>query len=159
MLQAAATSYFDGEHYGFIIAGEFERGPHRGGGRYVNSFARDRIRALQLMSRAMTVIPADTPKPAQSQFYFEFARMMLGYRSYREAWRLQYLSDLTTLPDYEEGYGYYGGTQGAPVLPDGTPVYYPVPKSYTAAGNDGERWRWMLNQAVNVNPEENNRVT
>ena len=40
-------------------------------------------------------------------------------------WRLQSLTDLATLPDYEEGWGYnYGGPQGAPVDADGNPIFY-----------------------------------
>ncbi len=36
------------------------------------------------------------------------ARLLLANRGYYEAWRLQYLTDLGTLPDYEEGW-YHGG--------------------------------------------------
>jgi hypothetical protein len=54
LLYNAARSYFEEEHHGTIIAGEFQRGPHRGGDeKWVNSIERDRIRALQLMVRAM----------------------------------------------------------------------------------------------------------
>jgi hypothetical protein len=38
LLWRAAESYFSANHYGYIVAGEFRRGRHRGGGRYVNSF-------------------------------------------------------------------------------------------------------------------------
>ena len=56
LLYAAAQSYFNDQHYGTIIAGEFQRGPHRGGdGKWVNSFERDRARALQLMVLAMGI--------------------------------------------------------------------------------------------------------
>src|SRR5262249_31167245 len=65
----------------------------------------------------------------------------------------QYLTDLTQLPDYEEGYNNYGGNQrGAPVDADGKPIYYKTPESYEKAQNDGERWRWMLAQAVEFDP-------
>ncbi|MCZ6680076.1 MAG: hypothetical protein O7E52_22835, partial [Candidatus Poribacteria bacterium] len=53
LLFAVAQSYSQAEHYGVIVAGEFHRGHHRGGGRYVYVFERDRIRALQLMTQAM----------------------------------------------------------------------------------------------------------
>ena len=53
LLQAAAQEYDRVEHYGYIIAGKYERGGHRGGGRLVNSLERDRIRALQLMDQAL----------------------------------------------------------------------------------------------------------
>ena len=70
---SAALNYFGEEHYGYIIAGEFHRGHHRGGGRYVNSFARDRIRALQLMTLALDKIEARNEGhwSELSDFYFQ----------------------------------------------------------------------------------------
>ena len=44
-------------------------------------------------------------------------------RGAHEAWRLQYLTDLKTLPDFDEGYGGYSRGQGAPVDDDGVPVF------------------------------------
>ena len=49
LLQAAARSYHQNNHWGYMVAGEFLRGAHRGGGRYVNSIQRDRARAMQPM--------------------------------------------------------------------------------------------------------------
>src|SRR5581483_1436550 len=42
LLDTAAGVYADANHFGYLIAGKFSRGYHRGGGRYVNSFQRDR---------------------------------------------------------------------------------------------------------------------
>ena len=53
LLWAAAQNTMNVQHQGFIVAGKFQRGQHRGGGRYVNSMQRDRIRALQLMVEAI----------------------------------------------------------------------------------------------------------
>ncbi|MBU1599189.1 alpha-2-macroglobulin, partial [bacterium] len=159
LLYAAAQSYFNGSHYGYIIAGKFERGGHRGGGHYVNSFERDRIRALQLMTEAMQ-IEKDSNGGEQAGFYLEFSHILIGYRGYKEAWRLQYLSDFSQLPDYEEGYGYNYNktTSGAAVNPNGTPVFHKLPKTYKDAQSDGERWRWMLIEAIELNPDIENQV-
>lgn len=161
-LYAAGQSFFNAQHYGTIIAGKFERGPHRGGGRYVNSFERDRCRALQLLdqARALGETVAATPatpgtdpntRSALAGLQLEYARMLMGYRGYQDSWRLQYLTDLSKLPDYEEGYwrGEYGysAPSGAPVDADGNPVFHKVPKNWAAAQTDGERWRWMLTRA------------
>ena len=44
LLQAAAMSYVsDAVHFGFIVAGEFHRGQHPGGGQYAGSFEHDRV--------------------------------------------------------------------------------------------------------------------
>ena len=154
LLFAVAQAYFDACHSGYIIAGEFRRGRHRGGGRYVNVFQRDRIRALQLMTQAMARAEGEQSTRALSDFCLEFANMFKR----TQAWRFQYRSDLSTLPDYGEEYRYYGRNRGAPVHPDGNPVFYAVPKSYEAAKNDGERWRWLLTQAMKVEPGRKNEV-
>ena len=65
LLGAAAESIFTTENHGYIVAGKFYRGNHRGGGKLVNSFERDRIRALQLMVQAKTW-PSKTTRRTRS---------------------------------------------------------------------------------------------
>ncbi len=160
LLFAAARSYLNFQHHGFLIAGEFHRGSHRGGGDYANAFERDRVRALQLMARA-----AELPKPDASarekkekaDFHFSLADMLMGQRGGNSAWQLQYLTDLTTLPDYEKGhyYGYRGDTpKGAPVDQEGNPIFYSVPETWESADSDGERWRWALFMAKGSGPSQ-----
>jgi hypothetical protein len=144
LLQAAAVSLQDGMHQGYIVAGQFHRGYPRGGqAKNVNSYERDRVRALQLMQQAMNEAVADEKdKAAVGQFFIDFSQMPVGGgRGYDNAWRLQYLTDLTKLPDYDEGYygGYYYGHHGAPVDDKGEPVYYNTPKSWKDAASDGQR--------------------
>jgi uncharacterized protein YfaS (alpha-2-macroglobulin family) len=155
LLQAAAGSYSQNNHWGYLVAGEFHRGSHRGGGKYVNAVQRDRVRALQLMNRAHTMTAGDSAQSEVANFYLEFARTILLYSGHNQSWRLQYLTDLTRLPDYEPGQGYwYGsGTQGAPVDKDGNPVFYEIPKTFSSAKSDGERWRWLLANAARINPD------
>ena len=147
----AAKSYFNGQHYGYIISGSFERGHHRGGNaRYVNVQERDRIRALQLYQQAMTVAAAQD-QDLSGDFYANAARTLMGYRGYYDAWRLQYLTDIDTLPDYTDPVGHrQSGARGAPVDEDGEPVFHRVPKSWKTATSDGERWRWLLAEAARV---------
>src|SRR4051794_19725623 len=64
LLETAAQTYAQGEHFGFIIAGKFHRGGHRGGGRMVNSQQRDRVRALQLMQQALPLTKDETDRSA-----------------------------------------------------------------------------------------------
>jgi len=159
-LWTAARAYRDIEHYGFIVSGKFNRGSHRGGtAKYVNSFDRDRTRSLQLMQEAMPLMSTDAKasNEQKAQFYYELSKMLIGGSNGPDAWRLQYLSDLAELPDYEEGYGYYyrgrgwgwgyNASRGAPVDDKGQPVFHTVPKSWADAKTDGQRWRWSLIQA------------
>ncbi len=154
LLLAAARSYSQNNHWGYMIAGEFQRGHHRGGGKYVNAVARDRVRALQLLQQAMAPAELDLKKAEAAAFYMEFARIVQQYRGTVQAWRLQYLTDLIRLPDYEPGYGYHynSRTRGAPADTEGQPVYHRLPKGFETAGSDGERWRWLLTRAVALNP-------
>ena len=155
VLQAVAESYQQADPNGFLVAGEFQRGPHRGGGTIANAAERDRIWALQLMDRAAGRLDARVPAGERAQFYLRFAAMFLEGRGHHAAWRLGALSDLRALPDVDAGpaFGWGGGPlPGAPVEPDGTPVYHRVPASWDAATTDGQRWRWLLDQAARTDP-------
>ncbi|NMC19744.1 MAG: alpha-2-macroglobulin, partial [Thermogutta sp.] len=94
----------------------------------------------------------DDNRAEAAGFYLRFAQMWLEGAGGVEAWRLGALTDLETLPDYEQGWGYWGGTRGAPVDEDGKPIFYTVPKTFAEAANDGQRWRWCLNQAKEIDP-------
>ncbi|HEX5272693.1 MAG TPA: hypothetical protein VFW33_19485, partial [Gemmataceae bacterium] len=152
LLNTAARTYQEGEHLGYIIAGKFSRGWRRAGGRFVSSVYRDRVRALQLMRQALPLVKNEKDRGSVASYYFHFADVFLNGAGYYEKWRLQSLTDLAQLPDYGEGWGYGGTARGAPVEANGEPVYYRVPKSYEASQNDGQRWRWMLVQAVEHDP-------
>ncbi|MBI2825758.1 MAG: alpha-2-macroglobulin [Planctomycetia bacterium] len=157
LLRAAAESFADGDHNGFLVAGRFERGNKRGGGQAANAAARDRVRALQLMVEAMPLVEQEPDKNEMADFFFSFARM-LSSRNYQEAWRLQYRSDLAQWPDYDEGWYYGSPTAGAPVGADGQPVYYSVPAGFDEAQNDGQRWRWALARVAELAPDKTGDV-
>ncbi|MEX0643654.1 MAG: alpha-2-macroglobulin, partial [Pirellulales bacterium] len=158
LLRAAADTLFQGPQYGYMVAGKFERGSHRGGGEMVNSAERDRVRALQLMVQGFSSAQADANKADVADHYFAFAGMLLANRGYYDAWRLQYLSDLSQLPDYEQGWNTYREYNGAPVDAEGKPVYHHTVKTFDAAKTDGERWRWALDQVVENHPARRQEV-
>jgi len=160
LLAAAADSYSRNTHQGYLVAGQFYRGTHRGGGKFVNAVQRDRVQALQLMTRAMNLVIRESSKAEIANFYLQFAGIIFQTKGYRQPWRLQYLTDLTRLPDYEPGYGYNYGRDslGAPVDADGLPIFYQLPASFESAASDGERWRWLLENAAQLNPAFDARV-
>ncbi len=163
LLETAARSYATIDHHGFIVAGKFNRGNRRGGGnlaRFVNTLERDRTRALQLMQQALplTQNQNEQDKEGVARFYLYFAELLMTGAGYHDAWRLQYLTDLSKLPDFQDGYSYGRGGQAAPVDADGKPVYHYLPEGYDKADTDGQRWRWMLAQAVRSNPNLANQV-
>ncbi|MBN1911402.1 MAG: alpha-2-macroglobulin, partial [Pirellulales bacterium] len=159
LLEAAAQNYLRLPHYGYMISGQFQRGRHRGGGEVFNAEQRDRVRALQLLVQAMPLAWQDDNKAAVGKFFQNVANILLEYRGNHQAWRLQKLTDLATLPDYEPGWGgYYPQSVGTPVDAQGKPVYYTVPKRFEDAQNDGQRWRWCLAEAVEQFPACRNQM-
>jgi hypothetical protein len=127
VLRSVAQQYLNAQHQGFIIAGKFERGNHRGGGNMAHAIERDRVRALQLFVQAVPLAAKDDNKPEVSRFYVEFGSAFLSNRGIQEAWRLQVLTDLTQLPDYDEGWPQWQQYNGAPVDEAGNPIYYKTP--------------------------------
>ncbi len=155
LLQAAAESYLNEPNkYGSIVAGQFLRGDHRGAGRFVGAEERDRARALQLLKEGLEPARLDPDRPAVGRYFLTLAHAFMGNREQRDSWRLQTLTALDVLPDYDENPFSFGGGResAAPVEPDGSPVYYRVPESFEKAKNDGERWRWSLAQADAADP-------
>jgi uncharacterized protein YfaS (alpha-2-macroglobulin family) len=156
MLAAVAGAYRNLPPHGVIVAGTFERGHHRGGGRWVSSGARDRVRALRLYASARRLAQENSQTGAEvGSLLLAFATAMMP----AETWRMQLLtdladpsdpSDLSDLPDYDEfqRWGYGGGAEGfAPADAEGNPVFFGLPATYEAAANDGERWRALLDEA------------
>lgn len=156
LLQAAALIYVHTEHHGSVVAGNFVRGDQAGRGEYFTSTDRDRVRALQLFQQAMPLASAEATKSELAQFYQHFAEALTLDTIGADAWQLQVLTDLAVLPDYEpghrwgrRGFGFHPQSpRGAPVDVEGNPVFYHVPESWAAAKSDGERWRWLLMQAM-----------
>lgn len=138
--------YQELDHFGFIVSGKFERGSHRGGGRYVSSVERDRTKALSLMHEALLSMQGEEDAEA-ARFYLQFAQTFSSYGNQHESWRLQALTDFSELPEYEDFSYNEGLTRGAPVNADGSPVFYQIPSSFDAARSDGERYRFLLKRA------------
>ena len=158
LLLVAAQQYQSLTPYGFIVAGKFERGPHRGGGKQAYSVDRNRVRSLQLMVEAMTLADQDPAKPEVAQFYLSFSDMLLQSQQGTQAWRLQSLTDLSELPAYEDAYYHRNDAGGAPVDADGNPIFHREPASWEAATSDGQRWRWCFIKAVEADPNLKSEV-
>ena len=158
MLRSAAQSYHKAPHAGRLLGGDFERGqqprfgrgpmgpdavPEASAGAAVDTSYRDRVRAWQLLRQALAHAPDDDER---HEIWNSFAWEFTG----RESWKLQILTPLDTLPEWGEP-GPEGGTEGAPWGKDG-PVLYEIPKTWEAAKNDGERWRFSLAERARLKP-------
>ncbi len=150
LLVVAASSYQGIIHSGRLIAGDFERGQQAdAASSWVNTAYRDRVRSLQLLGAALA---GSKNEDERDLIWWAFPE----YSQY-EAWKLQTLTPLETLPEWGET-GPEGATEGAPWGESG-PVLYEVPKSWEAAKNDGERWRFALAEKVRFRPELKTAVT
>ena len=126
----------------------------------MSSEMRDWVRSVQLFEKAMRLMEGvGAEAETKVEFYGQFA----GMRLRTEGWRLQSLTDLTKLPDYEEDgavhfgrrgmpWGGGGDERGAPVDEKGEPVLHRVPESWEKAATDGERFRWLLAQMAKQSP-------
>ena len=59
------------------------------------------------MVQALPLAQKDDNHAEVGSFLLSLADMLLNNRGYGESWRLQYLTDLSVLPDYDDGWGYY----------------------------------------------------
>ena len=146
MLHAVAAAFMKITHDGFLIGGQFIRGYSTGGGESVSAFEQDRVLALRLLLKAVS---APGLKAAEKgQFYAALSRALMDGRGYNNAYKLQYLTDISVIPPYERTFGHFMTGRilisGAPVDAKGNPVFYKMPKSFELAANDGERWRLSL---------------
>ena len=153
-VQAAAARQYSALYpQGELIDGQFRRGLGLGINTIVDSSERDRVRALQLYSRGMELLEKERAVKAVApeevyDFYCEFARTCFDVNA---QWaRLQKLTDLETLPDYNRDLSgsFWNAPSYPPVDDEGNPIFYDVPKSFAAAESDGQRWRFLLDKAV-----------
>ena len=160
LLLAAAQGYQSAQKDGFLIAGSFERGGHRGGGEYASVTARDRIRSLQLLLQALQAAESDPDVTAAARSSaWNLVASQISADQTTEPWKLQLLSDLTKLPDPEPGQAPWmfrgrgpGTPSAAPVDEQGQPVFHKLPAAWDSAASDGERWRWALHQITQLDP-------
>ncbi|MGV2340204.1 MAG UNVERIFIED_CONTAM: hypothetical protein LVR18_41515 [Planctomycetaceae bacterium] len=166
LLMQAGNSFTSLEKYGFLIAGKFERGGHRGGGQQMQVEARDRVRSIQLYLQALAVA-ADAQDVSATEHAAAWLRLgdSISSKRFSEAWKLQDLTDLTVLPDPEAGFpwmfrgrGMGSPASGTPVDPEGQPVFHRVPQSWKTATSDGERWRWAMSEAARLDPKRRSEI-
>ncbi|MDO5580004.1 MAG: MG2 domain-containing protein [Planctomycetia bacterium] len=154
-LQTAAQKHLSNT-WGVLRDGKFFRGSYSG--ERVYSTQRDRVRAIQIMLKAENLLQKDfegnkADTSDLHKFYSIFADLFVQY----EYWKYQILTDLSKLPDYqsEEMNFRSRGSNYAPVDEQGNPVFYPLPKNFKSAKNDGERYRFLLDKAAKAAPEWN----
>ncbi len=149
VLQVAARQINALPHSGVIVGGVFTRGWHRGGGRWVNTEGRDRVRALQLLEQSRLAGMTAPDLFDFSGVLMTFAHILQENRAApTQSWRLQVKTDLATLPALDDAVPHSSAASGAPVDEAGHPILYAIPASFEAACNDGEGIRWLQEEAA-----------
>ena len=152
VLHQAASSYQNTRHWGRKLDGEFQRGQNQGGGNWIQSGARDRVRSLQLYLNALEKGGEAMSDKERADVMSDLARSLTSDRTNPQTlWALAVLTPLDALPDFDDGRGLSSGS-GAPVDDDGNPLYFEIPESWEAAASDGERWRWLREETRRLHP-------
>ena len=176
----AASYILDLPSWGIMQGDKFLRNYQRGTGRHITVSERDRRKSLFLFEKARLLVEQGQLNDRQkTDFYLSYAGALLSDR-YKDlyifnlqqsgevmhmlralpglAWRLLLLTDLQEIPAWDEAEAYAAISQGAPVNANGEPIYFAMPDSFTAAANDGERLRWLLQQAGKIDAESKEQV-
>ena len=152
VLLKAGNMYHTMGHDGMVIGGEFIRGRRQWqqGAEYGNAKARDRVRGLNYLIRALKL----TKENRKNQLILKGLRdLLVKGRQNNQSWRLQILTDLNEVPEIDvtsRYYHYSSSTGGAPVDENNNPIFYEIPQSWDEAKNDGERWRWTMDQEAQI---------
>ncbi len=132
---------------------------------------RKRVRALRLFAEALPLVRAEIQKKRASNnainladysaFYTNFALTLAYSNPVSEYWRMQTLTDLSTLPDYVPVQDAQRRSRraGAPVDEDGNPVFYKTPDSFETAKNDGERRQFLLKEYMDLDESNYAKMT
>ncbi|MFA6930497.1 MAG: MG2 domain-containing protein, partial [Lentisphaeria bacterium] len=151
--------------YGILQGGKFYRGEHRSSGTWINIQERNRRESLQHFEKARQLLQEQAASDSERiSFFLDYAAAFLErdgnallngnsglWNLSGKAWRLQQLSDLQRLPDWNSADNDTNDILGAPVNREGKTIFYTIPASYAEALSDGERFRWLLNEAGKVN--------
>jgi uncharacterized protein YfaS (alpha-2-macroglobulin family) len=155
ILSVAGAWFTDAEHYGEVVDGKFVRGRSENWNNRKGTELKDRVRALQLLESAWKTLPADAATEGRTALIEALtATLTQGHYDVFNAWSLLTLTDLTTLPDYDDQSGLDSPASGYPVDEKGNPIFFQMPASWEAAKNDGERLRWLQAERSKLGADE-----
>lgn len=170
-LMDAAHLYQSASHTFKLVDGAYIRGTEPWDGEYSGE-ARDRVEALRCLSKAMQLAEKEKNMKLLGQLRFMTAQALLVQGSrYSSLSPFQAYAALGNLTSLKELPGYAAREEAPPfrnvaTVPvtlnakTGKPevVFYHASSSWETAKNDGERMRWLLDAAIQANPELANRV-
>ena len=170
-LMDAAHLYQNASHTFKLVDGAYIRSAEPWDGEYSGE-ARDRVEALRCLSKAMQLAEKEKNMKLLGQLRFMTAQALLVKGSrYSSLSPFQAYAALGNLTSLKELPGYVAREEAPPfrnvaTVPvtvnakTGKPevVFYHASSSWETAKNDGERMRWLLDAAIQANPELANQV-
>jgi alpha-2-macroglobulin len=159
VLLAAGQWYSNTRHEGVIVDGKFQRGQFRLRAEHKESYLRDRVRALQLIEASWRALPKNTESANLETVLTSLAEVLENHlHGHPHAWTLLTLSDLSTLPDFDDQSGLDEPASGYPVDAEGNPIFFKAAPTWETAKNDGERLLWIMESIAKLGPEEARNV-
>ncbi len=137
-------------HYGYYLGTTFKRGRSRNYQQLIDISEQDRLQALAYMQRAKKLIlRSNTCEFNKSEVLYQLAALYVSDITPQTAIRLLLKSNYSAIPEYsQETASSELQGKGAPVLLNGTPVFFKLPETEEKAQNDGELFRYYLHQST-----------
>jgi uncharacterized protein YfaS (alpha-2-macroglobulin family) len=155
MLLAAGKAYLFLQHTGTLLDGVFVRGRTSDWKNRKTTELKDRVRSAQLIEAAWKSLPAEADKTLRHNVLLALAEALNFHEDdFASAWSLLHLTDLTTLPDYDDESGLDEPASGYPVDTEGKPIFFRAAESWERAKNDGERLLWIFQTQTKLGPEQ-----
>jgi uncharacterized protein YfaS (alpha-2-macroglobulin family) len=154
VLVHAANLLLSSPHYGMISEEKFQRAPQDNTGTWVETTELDRRQALRWMVQAIPLLDRENDRAEAARSYLHLATALWQSRDGRQAWRLLEKTNLEAPVDYldRDRQDQYV-SRYASVDDRGHAIFHALPASWESAGNDGERIRWALQEAIELDKE------
>ena len=153
MLRSAGKYYLALPHQGTVTDGKFVRGEIRNWNNRKTTELKDRVRALQLLEAAWKNLPDENRASGMLEIYPSFVEALTqGNLHNPSAWSLLHLTDLSTLPGFDDESGLDEPAEGYPVDGERSPIFFKAAESWNKAKNDGERLLWVLEEMAKISP-------
>ncbi len=162
LFQMAADKMQYVPSYGMIVGQKFTRNPqNQQSGIWVDRQNEDRIRSLRWLDQGLELLQADSKATNQeiAAYYQTLANWLMRHRTDRQAWQLQELTDLSKPVNYADMEAPQGSQiRYASVDESGNPILYSVPASWKESKLDGERLRWVISEATELDESLGNSL-
>ena len=154
VLVHAANLLLSSPHFGMISEEKFQRAPQDNTGTWVETAELDRRQALRWMVQAIPLLDRENVRAEAARSYLHLATALWQSRDGQQAWRLLEKTDLEEPVDYlDRDRQDQFVSRYASVDDQGNAIFHALPASWEAAGNDGQRIRWALQEAIELDKE------